>query len=113
MAAFETINSTVSVGEWTIIDGYSTDCSTAQELLANITGHRYLVKGFTVTMKDTDGRWVEILNDVDLRIGPFRPYNRPWTIRYESQMVFEGAINVLTETDRQIHITMDYRIIPG
>lgn len=107
-----TVNSTVSVGEWTVIDAYSTNVSTSTELLATKAGHRYLVKGFTITMLDTDGKWVKIFNDTDLRIGPFSPYNRLWPVRYESAMVFEGAIKVQTESGRQIHITMDYRIVP-
>jgi len=111
MAAF-TVNSTASMGEWTVIDAYSTDVSAAQELLADLTNASYLVKGFTVTMDDTDGKWFKIFDDADLQVGPIKPYNRPWSVRYESAVRFDGAINVQTESDRQIHITMDYRILP-
>lgn len=110
MAAF-TVNSTISAGEWTVIDAYSTDVSTSQTLLADVTGHIYLVKGFTISLNDNDGRWFKIFNDTDLRIGPVKPYRVPWKVRYESQMVFAGAIKVQTESDRQIHVTMDYRIV--
>ena len=114
MAAAFTVNVTPAMGEWNIVDAYSTDVSvTAQTLLADLTNHSYLVKSITVTMKDTDGRWFEILDDAVLRIGPVRPYNRPWHVRYESQMRFDGAIKVLTEADRQIHVTMCYRILPA
>jgi len=113
MADAFTVNSTASMGEWTVIDAYSADVSTAQALLADKAGHSYLVKGFTVTMDDTDGRWFKIFDDAVIQVGPVRSYNRPWPIRYESAVRFDGAINVQTEANRPIHITMDYRIIPS
>lgn len=112
MAVAFTVNTTPSMGEWDIIDAYSTDVGTAQQLLADVAGNSYLVKSIVITMKDTDGRNVEIYNGATLSIGPVKPYNRPWSIRYESPMVFTGAINVKTETDRPIHITMCYRKFP-
>jgi len=112
MAVAFTINSTVSVGEWTVVDGCSTDVSTAQALVAAAAGHSHLLKSITITMQDADGRYFQVLNDAVLFIGPVRPYSRQWHRRYESALEFSGAINILTETDRNIHVTAEYRTIP-
>ena len=112
MAAF-TVNTTPAAGEWKIIDAYSTDVSTSTALLADVALHQYLVKDITITMIDTDGRWIKILNDTTLAIGPVKPKGQIWNVHYESPMVFSGAIYVQTESDKQIHVTMNYRTMPG
>ena len=109
MAVAFTVNTTPSMGEWDIVDGYSTDVSTAQALLASSSAHNYLVKSITVTILSTD-RWFKILNGTTLAVGPVEPRgNYPWHIRYESPMVFTGAVNVQTQSDKEIHISMCYR----
>lgn len=110
MAAW-TINSTTSNGEFIMVDAYNTDSSTSTELIAAITGS-LLLKSLTVTMDDTDGRWFKIFNDSDLQIGPVKPYNRQWHRDYETPFEFTGAINVQTESDRQIHICLAYKNKP-
>lgn len=112
MAAF-TVNTTPSMGEWNIIDAYNTDCSTSTALLADLTNSSYLVKSITVTFYGAIDKWFKFFNDTTLAIGPVELRgNQLWRVRYESPMVFTGAVNVQTETDKEIHITMCYRILP-
>jgi len=107
-----TVNSTVSVGEWTVIDAYSTDVSTSSVLLVNVAGHRYLVKKITIDMQSSDD-WIKIFNDANLQIGPIEPRSNIYRERFESALVFPGAIYIQTKTDEKIHITLQYRQIPG
>ena len=111
MAAF-TVNTTPAVGEWMIIDAYSTDVSTSTALLADKTDHVYLVKDITILMPDTDDRWIKVFNDTTLAVGPMKPDGKIWNVHYESPMVFSGAVYVQTESNKQIHITMNYRVMP-
>ena len=105
-------NSTKSVGEWTVIDAYSTDVSTAQELLATKAGHNYLVKKITIDVASSED-WIKIYNDADLQIGPIEPRSNIYRERFESALVFSGAINIQTKTDEKIHVTMQYRVYPS
>jgi len=41
-----------------------------------------------------------------------KPDGKIWNVHYESPMVFSGAIYVQTESDKQIHVTMNYRVMP-
>ncbi len=112
MAAW-TVNSTISNGDYIMVDAYNTDCSTSTELVAAPTNNAILLKSITVTMDDTDGRWFKVFNATDLQIGPVKPYNRQWHREYETPLTFTGAINVQTESDRQIHICLAYSIKPS
>lgn len=111
MATAFTINSTVSVGKYKVVDGYSPDVSTAQALVAAVTGHSHLLKSITVDLNDDDTNF-EIYNGSDLFIGPVRAQGRIWHRRFEDEMEFSGAINVKTSSDKQIHVTADYRTVP-
>ena len=109
MADF-TVNTTPSRGEWDIIDAYNTDCSTSTALLATSTAHNYLVKSITITFFGATDKWFKIFNDTTLAIGPIELRgNQLWQVRYESPMLFTGGVYVQTESDKEIHITMDYR----
>ena len=112
MAVAFTVNVTPSVGEWKIVDAYSTDVGTAQTLITAVAGHKIYVKSITINLLATD-RWVKIFDGVTLRIGPVEPRSQIWSVRYESPMVFSGNVTVQTESDKEIHITMCYRIYPG
>lgn len=108
--AFSAVNTTPSMGEWDIVDAYATDISTSSELLATSAAHNYLVKSITVLFYGATDRWFKIFNDTTLAIGPIElRSNQVWHVRYESPMVFTGAVNVQTQTDKKIHITMCYR----
>lgn len=109
MADF-TVNTITTKGEWLVADAYSTDISTADAILEASTGNEYLLKSISVTMADSDGRWFKVLDDTTLRIGPVRPYNRQWYREYKSPIKFAGAINIQTETDRKIHVSIEYKI---
>ena len=112
MAVF-TVNTTPAMGEWMILDAYNTDCSTSTDLLATKAGHSYLVKSITVTFFGATDKWFKIFNDTTLAIGPIELRgNQLWTVNYESPMVFTGAVKAQTESDKEIHITMSYRILP-
>jgi len=111
MAVAFTVNSTASAGEWTVIDAYSTDVSTAQALLAAKTGHHYLVKAFSIDVQSSED-WIKIFNGAVLQLGPCEPRSNIWKERFESAMVFSGAINIQTKTDELIHVTMQYRVYP-
>lgn len=109
MADF-TVNTTTTKGGYFIVDAYSADVGTSTELVATSAGNEYLLKSITVTMKDTDGKWFKVFDDTTLRIGPVSPYNRQWHRSYESPIRIAGAINIQTEANRQIHITIAYTI---
>ncbi len=111
MAAF-TVNSTVSVGEWTIVDAYSADVSTAQSLVAAVTGHKHLLKSITIDIDHSDTPF-EIYNDSNLFIGPVRPRTNIYHRRFKSAMEFSGAIKVKTSSDKHIHVLAEYRTVPG
>ncbi len=108
MAAF-TVNTTNTRGGWLIADAYSTDVSTSTELLADITGHEYLIKSVSVEINDSD-TWFKLFDDTTLRIGPVKPRTNNYYRKYESPFRVDGAINIQTESDKQIHITVGYKI---
>lgn len=108
MAAF-TVNVTKARGEWLIADAFSTDVSTSTELLADITGHEYLVKSVSVEINDSD-TWFKVFDDTTLRIGPVKPRTNNYHRDYESPFRIDGAVNIQTESDKQIHITIGYKI---
>ncbi|KKK76801.1 hypothetical protein LCGC14_2859970 [marine sediment metagenome] len=107
MAAF-TVNTVNTRGGYKIADAYSTDVSASTELLADITGHEYRIKSISVEINDND-TWFKLFDDTTLRIGPVKPRTNNYHRSYESPIVFDGAINVQTESDKQIHITLAYK----
>lgn len=108
MAAF-TVNTITTKGEYIIVDAYSADVSASTALVAASTGNEYLLKSITVDINETD-KWFKIFNDTTLKIGPVRPKGHIYHRDYESPIVFGGAINVQTESNNQIHITIAYKI---
>ncbi len=109
MAAF-TVNTITTKGRWLIIDAYSTDVSTSTALLASITGHEFLLKSVSVEINHSDA-WFKVFDDTTLRIGPVKPRTNNYHRDYESPIRIAGAINIQTESDKQIHITIAYRVI--
>lgn len=108
MAAF-TVNAVTTRGEYLVIDAYSTDVSTSTELLADITGHEYLIKSLSVEINDSD-TWFKIFDDTTLKIGPVKSRTNNYHRDYEGFIRIDGAVNVQTESDKQIHVTMAYKI---
>jgi len=110
MAAF-TVNTIAAEGDWHIIDAYSTDVSTSTALLAANGEQDYLVKSVSVEINHSDC-WFRLFDGTTLRIGPVKPRANNYHREYESPIVFSGAINVQTESDKQIHITLAYKLRP-
>jgi len=108
MADF-TVNTVRTRGGFFIVDAYSTDVSTSTQLLADITGHEYRIKSLSVEINHSD-TWFKLFDDTTLRIGPVKPRTNNYHRDYESPIVVDGAVNIQTESDKQIHITMAYKI---
>ncbi len=108
MAAF-VVNTITTKGGWSIADAYSTDVSTSTELLTAITGNEYLVKSLSFEINHSD-TWFKLFDDTTLRIGPVKPRTNNYHRDYESPIRIAGAINIQTESDKQIHITIAYKI---
>lgn len=108
MAAF-TVNAVTTKGRWTILDAYSTDVSTSTALLAASTGNEYLLKSISVEINDND-RWFKLFDGTTLKIGPVKPRTNNYHREYESPIRIAGAINIQTESNVQIHITIAYKI---
>jgi hypothetical protein len=108
MAAF-TVNTIRTRGEWLIVDAYSTDVSTSTELLAAVTGHEYRIKSLSVEINDND-TWFKLFDDTTLRIGPVKPRTNNYHRDYEGLIRIAGAVNIQTESDKQIHITVGYKV---
>lgn len=108
MAAF-TVNAVTTRNGWLIADAYSTDVSTSTELLADITNHEYLIKSVSVEINDND-TWFKVFDDTTLKIGPVKPRTNNYHRDYEGFIRIDGAVNIQTESDKQIHITIGYKI---
>ena len=108
MAAF-TVNTITTRGSWLIIDAYSTDVSTSTQLLADVTNHEYLIKSVSVEINHSD-TWFKVFDDTTLKIGPVKPRTNNYHRDYESPFRIAGAVNIQTESDKQIHITIAYKI---
>ncbi len=108
MAAF-TVNTINTRGQWLIADAYSTDVSTSTQLLAASTGNEYLIKSISVEINDND-TWFKVFDDTTLRIGQVKPRTNNYHRDYESPIRFGGAVNIQTESDKQIHITIAYKL---
>ena len=107
MAAF-VVNTITTKGGWSIADAYSTDVSTSTELLTAITGNEYLVESLSFEINHSD-TWFKLFDDTTLRIGPVKPRTNNYHRDYESPIRIAGAINIQTESDKQIHITIAYK----
>lgn len=110
MAVF-TVNTLKTRGTegYLIVDAYSTDVSTSTELLAAVTDHEYRIKSLSVEINHSD-TWFKVFDDTTLRIGPVKPRTNNYHRDYENPFVVSGAVNIQTESDKQIHITMAYKI---
>jgi len=108
MADF-TVNTTTTKGSWQITDAYSTDVSTSTELLATSAGNEYLLKSISVEINHSD-TWFKVFDDTTLRIGPVKPRTNNYHRDYESPIRIAGAINIQTESDKQIHITIAWKL---
>ncbi len=108
MAAF-TVNAVTTRGRWLIIDAFSTDVQSSTELLADITGHEYLIKSISVEINDND-TWFKVFDGTTLKIGQVKPRTNNYHREYESPIRIDGAVNIQTESDKQIHITIGYKI---
>lgn len=113
MAAF-TVNSVTSMGDWKVVDGYSTDVSASTALLADLTGHNHLVKSISIDyQKGTDDRWIKVLDGTDLQIGPAKPSVNLYFIDFGPDgLTFEDGVYFQTESDAQFHVTMIYKVVP-
>ena len=108
MAAF-TVNTITTRGAWRIADAYSTDVSSSTALLADVAGHEYLIKSLSFEINDSD-RWFKLFDGTTLKIGPIKPRTNNYYRSYESPIRIDGAINIQTESDKQIHVTIAYKI---
>ncbi len=108
MAAF-TVNEIRTRGGWFILDAFSSDVQASTELLADVTKHEYRIKSISVEINDSD-TWFKVFDDTTLRIGPVKPRTNNYHRDYESPIVVSGAVNIQTESDKQIHITMAYKL---
>lgn len=108
MADF-TVNTITTKGAYYVVDAYSTDVSTSTELVAASTGNEYLLKSITVDIDHSDC-WFKVFDGTTLRIGPVRPRTNVYHREYESPIRIVGAINIQTQSDKRIHITIAYKI---
>lgn len=113
MAAF-TMNSVTSKGPWLVADGQSTDVSTSQAFLADVTGANHLVRSIDIDFtKGSDDKWIKIFDGTDLQIGPVKTGRDTWSVNFgeDSGLTFEDGLYIQTEADAQIHVTVVYKII--
>ena len=108
MAAF-TVNTITTKGNTFILDAYSTDVSTSTALLATSTGNEYLIESVSFEINHSD-TWFKLFDDTTLRLGPIKPRTNNYYRKYESPIRIAGAINIQTESDKQIHVTIEYKI---
>ena len=108
MADF-TVNTITTKGGWIIVDAYSTDVSSSTALLAASTGNEYLLKSLSFEINHSD-TWFKLFDGATLKIGPVKPRTNNYHREYESPIVIAGAINIQTESDKQIHVTIAYKI---
>ena len=103
-----TVNTRGTEG-WKILDAYSTDVSTSTQLLVAVTGHEYRIKSLSFEINHSD-TWFKLFDDTTLRIGPVKPRTNNYHRDYENPIIVSGAVNIQTESDKQIHITMAYKL---
>lgn len=108
-----TVNSVTSKGPWLVIDAYSTDVSTSQALLADLTDNNHLVKSIAIDyVKGSDNRWIKMFDGTDLQVGPVVTGVKVWSQDFGDGLTFEEGVFIQTEADALIHVTMIYRIVP-
>ena len=107
MAAF-TVNVSPTRGEWNVCDAYSTDVSTSTALLADVTGSGYMIKSVTFQINDND-TWFKLFDGTTLVLGPIKPRTNGWSKTFQSPILIAGAINIQTESDKQIYVNLEWR----
>jgi hypothetical protein len=108
MAAF-TVNAITTKGSTLILDAYSTDVSTSTALLAASAGNEYLIISVSFEINHSD-TWFKLFDDTTLRLGPIKPRTHNYHREYKSPIRIAGAINIQTESDKQIHVTIEYKL---
>ena len=108
MAAF-TVNTITTKGEYIIVDAYSTDVSTSTALVAASTGNEYLLKSVSFEINHSD-TWFKLFDGSTLRIGPIKPRTNNYHRDYMNPFVVSGAVKIQTESNKQIHITIEYKL---
>lgn len=103
------VNTITTKGQWSIIDAYSIDVSTSTELLTASTGNEYLLKSVSFEINDSS-TWFKLFDNTTLRIGPVTPRASNYHREYESPIKIAGAIKIQTQSNKQIHITIAYKI---
>lgn len=103
------VNAITTRGAWRIVDAYSVDVNTSIALLADIVGHEYQIKSLSFEINDND-TWFKLFDGTTLKIGPVKPRTNPYHRDYESPIRIDGAINIQTESNKQIHITIAYKV---
>jgi len=113
MAAF-TVNSVTCMGDWKVVDGYSTDVSTSTALLADATNTDHLVKSISIDyQKGTDDRWIKVFDGTDLQIGPAKPSVNLYELDFGPDgLTFADGVYFQTESDAQFHVCMVYKLVP-
>jgi len=110
MAAF-TVNVVPTRGAWNVCDAYSTDVSTSTSLLADSTGNGYLIKSVSFEINHSDC-WFKLFDDTTLILGPIKPRTNGWSKTFQSPIHIAGAINIQTESDKQIWVNLEWRFDP-
>ena len=110
MAAF-TVNVVKTRGTegWRIADAYSTDLQTSTQLLAAVTDHEYRIKSLSFEINHSD-TWFKLFDGSTLRIGPIKPRTNNYHRDYMNPFVVSGAVKIQTESDKQIHVTIEYKL---
>jgi hypothetical protein len=104
-----TVNIVDTRGGWKILDAYSADIQTSTQLLAAVTGYEYNIKSLSFEI-DNSERWFKLFDDSTLRIGPIKTRTNNYHRSYESPIIVSGAVKVQTESDKEIHITIAYKL---
>lgn len=96
-------------GSWRICDAYSGDVNVSTELLGAVTGHEYRIKSLSFEINDND-KWFKLYDDTTLRLGPIRSRSNNYSRVYENPFIVSGAVKIQTESNNQIHITLEYKL---
>lgn len=108
-----TLNSVANTGygSW-LVSAYSTDCTTAQEIKAAVSGKSHFIKKIRVDyIPGTTPKYFEILGGSTILIGlvNLSDYSSGWEYEFiEPLKVAAGsAINILQETAAEITVIME------
>ncbi len=94
---------------WKLLDAYSADVSTSTQLLVAVAGHEYRIKSLSFEINETD-KWFKLFDGSTLRIGPIRSRTNNYHRDYMNPFVVDGAVKIQTESNNQIHITIEYKL---